>query len=1227
MLGYILAGLVLGGIYAISAASIVVTYVSAGVLNFSFGAIAFFIARLYYYLHVQLGWPVATAALVAVAVAGPALGAALHYLLFRFLSQAGPLTKVVSTIGVSVAIPAASELIFGDKAILTSPGLAPQPVPVYHLAGVAITLDQIIAYACVVVVLAAGTYILRRTSTGLMVRSTVDSEALTSLSGVSTSRVAVGVWSAGTFLAGLAGVLAAPILNVNSVDNYTLLTASAFAAVVAARLRSLPIAVGVGLLMGVVGSLLQWLLPVSGKWTADIISSVPFAMVFVFLLIYSWRGAVGGERAGSTLDRAIHVEPKAAVGLQHTGRHRAGRPVGVRVATGLAGLVPRNLFLVVAALLPLLLTGYRAGLVAEALAMGIVFLSYTLLTGEAGLISLCQISFAGIGALATGQVATVLHLPVLLGVLAGGVLAGVAGVVVGALTVRMGNLYVALVTLTLGLLLSSVVFDAERFAQSGIGVTVDRPGFVADDRAFSYFMLAVFVVAALVVTAIRRSTTGLALGALRSSETGARATGVSVLRMKISIFTLSAMLAGFGGGFLAIYNGAALPSSYDTIIGLVWFAVLVTNGTRSNNAALASGLFFVFLPDIFSSYVPDRWGPVPNLLFGLGAVLLARNPEGVITLNGRQLQAAGRALLRRLRPAKTAADAQVVANLPDRPGERAPLRERPLTTAPADLRDQPGSVLAARGVSVRFGGLKALQDAEIDVPAGTIVGLLGPNGAGKSTLLGVLSGNVHAQEGTVLLGGEPVSGMTPQGRVRRGLGRTFQHPELFGDLTVRDHLLLAHRLDERPSRSWSDPFTGRCLRDDPDERAAVDEVLELLGLHDVADLPAAGLPLGMCRLVEIGRAIATGPRIVLLDEPFSGLNAGESETLADALTRIVAARGISMLLVEHDVELVFGLCSRVYVLDFGKLIAQGTPAEIRANDTVRSAYLGEVEADPVPGPRAATRVAASASVPTGEGPAAGREITLSVEDLTVDYGNATAIRDVSLSVPKGSVTALLGANGAGKSTIARALSGLVPVRSGRVLFEGVDITRMPAHHIRRLGLAHLPEGRGVFPALTVAENLRIAVQTAPKPQRAEAIDRAMEMFPVLADRRTQLAGTLSGGQQQMLSLARILADLPRLVVADEISLGLAPLVVDEVFEGLRRAIDMDVSIIVIEQFVHRALQLADDCHIMRRGRLVWSGAATDARGDIFEHYLGGSAEDVAAADREAEGIEPVGERA
>ncbi|MFE4256521.1 ATP-binding cassette domain-containing protein [Streptomyces sp. NPDC056910] len=1204
MLGYIFAGLVLGGIYAISAASIVVTFVSAGVLNFAFGSTAFFIARLYYFLNVQQGWPVAPAAIVAIGVVGPLLGVAFHYLLFRFLTQARPLTKVASTIGLSVAITAASELIFGNKAILTSPGLAPKPVKVYHFAGATVTLDQIIAYACIAVVLAVGTYVLRRTGVGLMVRSTVDSETLTSLSGISPQRVAVGVWTATTFLAGLAGVLAAPILNVSSVDNYTLLTASAFAAVVAARLRSLPLAVGVGVLMGIVGSLLQWLLPASSKWTAGIISSIPFAMVFVFLLIYSWRGSVGRERAGSSLDRATGAVPQTDTAPGAPGTTRRSSPLAAR-ATGLARLIPQNLFLTVAAILPLVLTGYRVGLVAEALAIGIVFLSYTLLTGEAGLISLCQVSFAGVGALATGQAATVFHLPVLLGVLIGGLLAGVGGLIVGALTVRMGNLYVALVTLTVGLFLSAVVFTADRFVQFGVGVTVDRPGFASDDRAFSYFMLAMFIVASMIIAAVRRSTTGLALGVLRSSETGARAAGVSVLRMKAAIFMVAAMLAGFGGGFLAIYNGSALPSSYSTIAGLVWFAVLVTNGTRTNNAALASGLFFVFLPDIFNSYLPVRLGPVPDLLFGVGAVLLARNPQGVITLNGRQLQGAGRALLRKLRPQAQQDDTSELAVPAARPAAPAPAP----VNAPAAAPDPTQTVLSARGVSVQFGGLKALQNVDIDVPAGTVVGLLGPNGAGKSTLLGVLSGNVHAQEGTVLLAGEEVSDMTPQGRVRRGLARTFQHPELSGELTVREHLLLAHRLDEQPSRSWSDPFTGRHLRTEPEEQNAVEEILDLLDLTGAADLPVAGLPLGMCRLVEIGRALATGPRAVLLDEPFSGLNTGESQVLAEALSRIVSTRGISMLLVEHDVEIVFGLSSKTYVLDFGQMIAQGTSAEIRADETVRSAYLGEVEADPDPRsraqatPREPVAADAEAQAPSGSGS------ILDIADLAVDYGNATAIRGVSLSVPGQSVTALLGANGAGKSTLARAVCGLVPARSGRITFDGTDITGMPAHRIRRLGLAHLPEGRGVFPALTVAENLRIAVQTAPKAERAEATDRAMELFPILADRRTQLAGTMSGGQQQMLSLARVLAHLPRLIIADEISLGLAPLVVDEVFEGLQRAIDMGVSIIVIEQFVHRALQIADECHVLRRGQLVWSGAAADAGGDVFDHYLGNAVQD------------------
>jgi branched-chain amino acid transport system permease protein len=647
VIAFILAGLVLGGIYAISAASIVVTYVSAGVLNFAFGAIAFFIARLYYYLVVQLGWPVYEAAIVAIVVAGPLLGIALYFALFRFLAQAQAITKVVATIGLSVAIPAATELIFGNQPILTSPGLAPLPERVFHVGGVAITLDQVIAYCCVVAVLAVGTWVLRRTQVGLLVRATVDSKAMASLSGISPARIAVGVWAAGTFLAGLAGVLAAPVLNVSSVSNYTVITASAFAAVVAAKLRSLPVAVGVGLLMGVIGSLLQWALPsVSSLVTGDIISAIPFVMVVIFLLYYTWRKAVSEEGLGGILDKAIAVRGLASTAAD--GGYAGRRTEGLRgYTTRLLALAPRNPFVVIAAVAPLVLSGYWLGPVVEGVAIGIVFLSFTLLTGEGGMISLCQISFAGIGGLATAQVNSTYHLPVLLGVLIGGVLACAGGLIVGLLTVRMGNLYAALATLTLALLLSSIVFQFNVFMQYGAGVTVSRPSFAQSNIALTYLTLAVFVIISLIITAIRRSTSGLALSAIRSTETGARSAGVSVIRTKIMIWALAAAIAGIGGGMYVIYNGVALPQSFDAIVGLTWFAVVITNGRRSNNAALAAGLFYTLIPQLFTTYLPTSWGPLPTLLFGMGAVLLARNPDGIITMNGRQIEALARRLTRR----------------------------------------------------------------------------------------------------------------------------------------------------------------------------------------------------------------------------------------------------------------------------------------------------------------------------------------------------------------------------------------------------------------------------------------------------------------------------------------------------------------------------------------------------------------------------------------------------
>jgi branched-chain amino acid transport system ATP-binding protein len=232
------------------------------------------------------------------------------------------------------------------------------------------------------------------------------------------------------------------------------------------------------------------------------------------------------------------------------------------------------------------------------------------------------------------------------------------------------------------------------------------------------------------------------------------------------------------------------------------------------------------------------------------------------------------------------------------------------------------------------------------------------------------------------------------------------------------------------------------------------------------------------------------------------------------------------------------------------------------------------------------------------------EPLLAVENLDVSYGSSRALFGVSLSVEAGAVLAVLGANGAGKSTLARAISGLVSPTLGRVMFDGHDITGAPAHRIRKLGLTYIPEGRGIFPGLSVVDNLRMAVAQEARTERAAAIDRAIDRFPVLGQRRAQRAGSLSGGEQQMLALARALAVSPKLVIADEMSLGLAPIVTESVFQGLEEARRSGITIVLTEQFVHRALAMADACVILTRGQVGWFGPASEAGQEVIDRYLG-----------------------
>ena len=641
MVQYALIGLALGSIYAIASASLVITFVSAGVINFGFGAMAYFVARFYFWLNSQHGWPTWSAGIVSIVVVGPLIGVVLYFALFQFIRGKSTLVKLVATIGLSVSLQAVADLTFGTQSIDSAPGLAAlkDQLHPYHFLGSAVTSDQVITYGFVLFVVITGTAVLRLTQVGLKVRALVDSEAMASLSGTNPGRVAVGVWAVSAGLAGLAGILVAPTQGLSPFA-MTALMSSAFAAVIVGRLRSLPIAVAAAFAMGVVTDVSQKYISPSSVWYTAILPSIPFLFILLALTFYL-------VQSGS-LDEGRSVAGPLDLAIRPASRDAEGVPMETadisRLESGL-GLVP----LAIVGAVPLIFHGSALwlGYAAAGMCYAITFLSFTLVTGEGGMLWLSQIIFAGTGALSTAQFATMWHVPLLLAVLMGGIVAAVAGALIGLLTIRLGDLYVALVTLTFGLLVETLIFTLNRFLQGGFGVNIGRPNFARSDLTFSYLAFAVFVVLALLTVNLRRSTSGLALRAVRDSEPAARTLGLSVLQVKVIVGSLAAFVAAVGGGFLAMDAKVAQPQSYETFLGLAWLAVVVTLGVRSITGAALAGMAFTLMPGVFSNYVPTRWAEVPNLLFGLGALGVARNPEGVVAQNARQL----RRLLATLAPA------------------------------------------------------------------------------------------------------------------------------------------------------------------------------------------------------------------------------------------------------------------------------------------------------------------------------------------------------------------------------------------------------------------------------------------------------------------------------------------------------------------------------------------------------------------------------------------------
>ncbi|MDQ7829275.1 MAG: ATP-binding cassette domain-containing protein [Armatimonadota bacterium] len=479
-----------------------------------------------------------------------------------------------------------------------------------------------------------------------------------------------------------------------------------------------------------------------------------------------------------------------------------------------------------------------------------------------------------------------------------------------------------------------------------------------------------------------------------------------------------------------------------------------------------------------------------------------------------------------------------------------------------------------------FQRFPAVRGASLSVHAGEVVAVIGPNGAGKTTLFNLVTGVLRPDRGRVVFGGVDVTRWPAHRRCRAGVGRTFQIANVFSRLSVFENVHAACLAHARKGFELVRPAS----------RFAVDqtrEILEVTGLHGQSHRLAGTLSHGDQRILEIALALASRPRLLVLDEPTAGMSPEETASTLQLITRLNRERGLSVLFCEHDMEVVFSTAHRVVVMHQGRTIAAGSPDQVRADPEVQRAYLGGEEAE---APAVRSETAGRAGKPL-----------LQAEGLHTYYGLSHVLFDVSLQVREGEAVFLLGRNGAGKSTTLKSVVGLVPPRRGAVRYRDRDVVGLPPHTVARLGAGYVPDDRRIFPDLTVWENLEVAARG----QGYWTFDRVFELFPVLREKRHHRGSHLSGGEQKMLAIARALVGNPDLLLLDEPMEGLAPRLVRVLEDRIRQLKATGLTVLLAEQNVGAALRLADRGYVIDDGRIRFEGTveALQANHEVRRRYL------------------------
>ena len=819
-----------------------------------------------------------------------------------------------------------------------------------------------------------------------------------------------------------------------------------------------------------------------------------------------------------------------------------------------AWLTPLLIFAVTAAGVAtgILAEGYWHFILALVALTTITGVGLNILLGLTGQISLGHVGFYSIGAY-TSAILTLHGVSFWIALPAAGLIAGIVGGLLALPALRVTGPYLAMVTIAFAFIVEHGTIEWRTLTGGQNGLMGIVPPSIGS-HSFTERDVAIMAVlcAGLAMAFFHRLATGAwgkGMVAVRDAEVAARSIGLNPVIVKTVSFALSAVLTGLAGAMFAPLLMFVAPSNFPFSQSILFLLAVIVGGAGWTLGPAVGAAISVLLPEILSSLAEYR------LLFfgGLLLVVLWLAPDGVIGTVAR--------FWRRIDPRSAQVDGFDLETF------LSPKSPHPLEV---------------RGLGITFGGIRAASDVSFDAKPSQVTSVIGPNGAGKTTVLNIISGFYRPDTGSVRLGDTDLTGVQAWKVARAGIARTYQTTKLFGTLSVIDNVLIALRRGR----------LGVMLagNEAAEEHRAAEALLAFVGYFGPLATPAADLPHVDRRLVEIARALACRPDALLLDEPAAGLMRADKDQLSKLL-RQIADLGISVILIEHDMTLVMGISDHIVVLDAGTVIAQGTPAEVRHNPRVLSAYLG--------GGDMRERPRKTPFEPSADA-------ILSAVKLTAGYSAAPVVEDVTFDVRPGEMVAMLGANGAGKSTIMRALSGLLRPVDGNIVLDNNPITALEAYRIARSGLALVPEGRQVFGELDVRDNLVLGAFSRNDANIDNEIEDLLNRFPRLRERLSSRAGLLSGGEQQMLAIARGLMANPRVLLLDEPSLGLAPAMINELFDILAELRDEGITILLVDQMAALALTVVDRGYVLESGHIVHADNAAALASDpaLEAAYLG-----------------------